>query len=34
MENHPGVREGDFSYHHCAILNISADTTLPLDEGW
>ncbi|MEY4641760.1 MAG: hypothetical protein RLZZ227_1754 [Pseudomonadota bacterium] len=34
MENHPGVREGDFSYHHCAILNITADTTLPLDEGW
>jgi hypothetical protein len=34
MENHPGVREGDFSYHHCAVLNITADTTLPLDEGW
>lgn len=34
MENHPGVREGDFSYHHCAILNIKADTTLPKDTGW
>ncbi len=34
MENHPGVREGDFSYHHCAILNIKADAALPLDEGW
>ena len=34
MENHPGVREGDFSYHHCAVLNIKADMTLPMDEGW
>jgi hypothetical protein len=34
MENHPGVREGDFSYHHCAVLNITADTALPLDEAW
>jgi len=34
MENHPGVREGDFSYHHCAILNIKADAALPMDEGW
>lgn len=34
MENHPGVREGDFSYHHCAVLNIKADAALPLDEGW
>ncbi len=34
MENHPGVREGDFSYHHCAILNIKADAALPKDAGW
>lgn len=34
MENHPGVREGDFSYHHCAVLNITADPGLPQDEGW
>lgn len=34
MENHPGVREGDFSYHHCAILNITADAALPKDAGW
>jgi hypothetical protein len=34
MENHPGVREGDFSYHHCAILNIKMDAALPKDEGW
>lgn len=34
MAEHPGVREGDFSYHHCARLNITADPALPLDEGW
>lgn len=34
MAEHPGVREGDFSYHHCAILNISADPAKPIDEGW
>ena len=34
MEEHPGFREGGFSYHHCAILNITADATLPMDEGW
>lgn len=34
MEEHPGVREGGFSYHHCAMLNIKADTSQPLDSGW
>lgn len=34
MEEHPGVREGGFSYHHCAVLNIKADASKPLDEGW
>ncbi len=34
MENHPGVREGGFSYHHCAILNIKADPSKPADSGW
>lgn len=34
MEEHPGVREGGFSYHHCAVLNIKADAALPRDEGW
>jgi hypothetical protein len=34
MANHPGVREGGFSYHHCAILNIAADPEKPLDERW
>lgn len=34
MAEHPGVREGDFSYHHCARLDITADPNLPIDEGW
>jgi len=34
MEEHGGVREGGFSYHHCAILNIKADQSQPLDSGW
>lgn len=34
MAEHPGVREGDFSYHHCAMLNINPDPDLPLDERW
>lgn len=34
MSEHPGFREGGFSYHHCAVLNIAADANLPIDEGW
>jgi hypothetical protein len=34
MEEHPGVREGGFSYHHCAMVNIKADASQPLDSGW
>jgi hypothetical protein len=34
MAEHPGVREGDFSYHHCAVLNITADPAKPMAEGW
>lgn len=34
MEEHPGFREGGFTYHHCAVLNITADPALPMDEGW
>lgn len=34
MANHPGVREGGFSYHHCAILNITADPEKPIDARW
>ncbi len=34
MEGHPGVREGGFSYHHCAVVNITADKSAPLDANW
>jgi hypothetical protein len=34
MSEHPGFREGGFSYHHCAVLNITADSDLPIDERW
>jgi hypothetical protein len=34
MEDHPGAREGGYSYHHCAVLNIKADAAKPLEEGW
>jgi hypothetical protein len=34
MANHPGVREGGFSYHHCADLQITADPSKPIDSRW
>lgn len=34
MAEHPGFREGGFSYHHCAILDITADPDLPPDNRW
>ena len=34
MVDHPGVREGGFTYHHCAILDITANEDLPIDAGW
>jgi len=34
MANHPGVREGGFPYHHCAILDITAAPEKPIDERW
>jgi hypothetical protein len=34
MADHPGFREGGFSYHHCAVLDITADPALPLDDRW
>ena len=33
MEEHPGVREGGFSYHHCAVLNITADPAKPNEDA-
>jgi hypothetical protein len=34
MAEHPGFREGGFSYHHCAMINITPDADLPLDDRW
>ncbi|MGD8339962.1 MAG: hypothetical protein PVH89_04225 [Gammaproteobacteria bacterium] len=34
MSEHPGFREGGFSYHHCAVLNITADDGAPVDDRW
>ena len=34
MAEHPGVREGGFSYHHCADVNITADASQPITAGW
>ena len=34
MEEHPGFREGGFTYHHCAVVNIKADPALPVDSRW
>lgn len=34
MAEHPGVREGGFSYHHCAVLTITADPEKPVDNRW
>ncbi|MEQ9021347.1 MAG: hypothetical protein RLN82_01135 [Pseudomonadales bacterium] len=34
MADHPGFAEGGFTYHHCAVINITADESLPADKGW
>lgn len=35
MFNHPGIAvDGGFIYHHCAVLNITADTAKPVDNRW
>jgi hypothetical protein len=35
MADHPGVAvDGGHSYHHCAILNITADPSKPIDKRW
>ncbi len=35
MADHPGVAiDGGHSYHHCAILNITADPAKPMDTRW
>ena len=35
MADHPGIAvDGGHSYHHCAILNITADPSKPVDKRW
>lgn len=34
MAEHAYNNPGAYSYHHCAHLKITADESLPLDEGW
>lgn len=35
MADHPGIAvDGGHSYHHCAILNITADPEKPIDKRW
>ena len=35
MADHPGVAiDGGHSYHHCAVLNITADPAKPMDTRW
>jgi len=34
MEQHPVNNPGQFSYHHCAVLHITADPKKAMDAGW
>ena len=34
MEQHGVNNPGNFSYHHCAVLQISADPKKPIDAAW
>ncbi len=34
MEQHPINNPGNFTYHHCAVLHITADPAKPLDAAW
>ena len=34
MAEHGRNRDGDFTYHHCADLNITADPAKPIDTRW
>lgn len=34
MEQHGVNNPGQFSYHHCAVLHITADPAKPIDAGW
>lgn len=34
MAEHAKNADGDYSYHHCAVVNITADPSKPLDTNW
>jgi hypothetical protein len=34
MAEHPLNKDGDYSYHHCATLKVTANPKLPLDKAW
>jgi hypothetical protein len=35
MADHPGIAvDGGHNYHHCAVLNITADPSKPIDKRW
>jgi hypothetical protein len=34
MEEHGLNREGEFTYHHCATIKITANPALPIAKGW
>ena len=34
MEQHPMNNPGNFTYHHCAVLHITANPVKPVDAGW
>ena len=34
MAEHARNADGDYSYHHCAVVNITADAAKPIDSRW
>jgi hypothetical protein len=34
MAEHPLNKDGDYSYHHCATLKVTANPKLPIDKAW
>jgi hypothetical protein len=34
MAEHARNVDGEYSYHHCAVVNITADRAKPIDAGW
>ena len=34
MAEHAKNQDGDYSYHHCAVVNITADRSKAIDRGW